>query len=111
MPRPTCRQPMLTDGAGVHAPTYPPARPHMHPPAHLRTHTHTHACTRSPHPLSRPPPGKEGQYEQEGYGQRPYDNWERIMFDARGQVSRFRSGSGSERGGMCSCRARVLAHG
>lgn len=25
--------------------------------------------------------GKEGQYEKEGYGQRPYDNWETVMFD------------------------------
>lgn len=30
--------------------------------------------------------GKEGQFEREGYGQRPYDNWDRIMFDCRGQV-------------------------
>ena len=29
--------------------------------------------------------GKEGEYEKEGYGKRPYDNWERIMFDCRGQ--------------------------
>jgi hypothetical protein len=31
--------------------------------------------------------GKEGQYEQEGYGQRPYDNWETILFDCEGLVS------------------------
>jgi hypothetical protein len=31
--------------------------------------------------------GKEGQYEREGYGQRPYDNWETIMFDCEGLVS------------------------
>ena len=24
---------------------------------------------------------QEGQYEKEGYGQRPYDNWETIMLD------------------------------
>lgn len=29
--------------------------------------------------------GKEGQYEREGYGQRPYDNWETIMFDCENQ--------------------------
>ncbi|GAX77895.1 hypothetical protein CEUSTIGMA_g5337.t1 [Chlamydomonas eustigma] len=29
--------------------------------------------------------GKEGQFENEGYGQRPYDNWERVTFDCRGQ--------------------------
>lgn len=29
--------------------------------------------------------GKEGQYEAEGYGQRPYDNWEVIEFDCEGQ--------------------------
>lgn len=32
--------------------------------------------------------GKEGQYESEGYGQRPFDNWEVIMFDCDGQVWR-----------------------
>jgi len=30
--------------------------------------------------------GKEGQYEKEGYGQRPYDNWETILFNCEGQV-------------------------
>lgn len=30
--------------------------------------------------------GKEGAYESEGYGQRPYDNWDVIMFDCEGQV-------------------------
>lgn len=30
--------------------------------------------------------GKEGQYEAEGYGQRPYDNWDRIMVDCTGLV-------------------------
>jgi hypothetical protein len=30
--------------------------------------------------------GKENQFEREGYGQRPYDNWETIMFDCNGQV-------------------------
>ena len=30
--------------------------------------------------------GKEGSYESEGYGQRPYDNWDVIMFDCDGQV-------------------------
>lgn len=30
--------------------------------------------------------GKEGQYESEGYGQRPYDNWDKIMFECEGQV-------------------------
>ncbi|KAG2491231.1 hypothetical protein HYH03_010439 [Edaphochlamys debaryana] len=29
--------------------------------------------------------GKEKQYENEGYGQRPYDNWEVIDFDCEGQ--------------------------
>ena len=29
---------------------------------------------------------QEGQYEREGYGQRPYDNWETIMFDCEKQV-------------------------
>lgn len=29
---------------------------------------------------------QEGQYEKEGYGQRPYDNWETIMFDCEKQV-------------------------
>lgn len=29
--------------------------------------------------------GKDGQYETEGYGQRPYDNWETVMFDCEGQ--------------------------
>ncbi len=36
--------------------------------------------------------GKEGQYEAEGYGQRPYDNWEVIEFDCEGQV-RARGGA------------------
>jgi hypothetical protein len=31
--------------------------------------------------------GKEGQYEREGYGQRPYDNWETVMIDCNGRVS------------------------
>mmetsp|Transcript_8857 Transcript_8857/g.18927 ORF Transcript_8857/g.18927 Transcript_8857/m.18927 type:complete len:164 (+) Transcript_8857:48-539(+) len=30
--------------------------------------------------------GKEGQYQNEGYGQRPYDNWERVEFDCEGQA-------------------------
>lgn len=29
--------------------------------------------------------GKEGVYEKEGYGQRPYTNWSRVDFDCRGQ--------------------------
>jgi len=29
--------------------------------------------------------GKEGQYESEGYGQRPYTNWETIEFDCHNQ--------------------------
>ena len=29
--------------------------------------------------------GKEGEYAREGYGQRPYDNWDRIMFDCAGK--------------------------
>lgn len=29
---------------------------------------------------------QEGQYEAEGYGQRPYDNWERVMLDCEGRV-------------------------
>jgi hypothetical protein len=28
--------------------------------------------------------GKEGQYEREGYGQRPYQNWEKTMIDCEG---------------------------
>eukprot|EP00879_Flechtneria_rotunda_P023667 GHRR01025045.1.p1 GENE.GHRR01025045.1~~GHRR01025045.1.p1 ORF type:complete len:180 (-),score=35.20 GHRR01025045.1:374-913(-) len=30
--------------------------------------------------------GEENQYEKEGYGQRPYDNWETIMFSCQGKV-------------------------
>ena len=30
--------------------------------------------------------GKEGEYEREGYGRRPYDSFERIMFPTAGQV-------------------------
>ena len=30
--------------------------------------------------------GKGGEYEKEGYGQRPYDNWEKVMFDCEGEV-------------------------
>ena len=33
--------------------------------------------------------GKEGEFEREGYGQRPYDNFETIMFPTAGQVSFF----------------------
>ncbi|KAJ9523867.1 hypothetical protein QJQ45_020069 [Haematococcus lacustris] len=29
--------------------------------------------------------GTEGQFEREGYGQRPYDNFSKVMFDCRGQ--------------------------
>lgn len=29
--------------------------------------------------------GREGRYQQEGYGQRVYDNWETIEFDCSGQ--------------------------
>ncbi|KAK9842698.1 hypothetical protein WJX74_000829 [Apatococcus lobatus] len=29
--------------------------------------------------------GKDGDYEREGYGKRPYTNWEPIMFDCTGQ--------------------------
>ncbi|KAK9827235.1 hypothetical protein WJX81_000601 [Elliptochloris bilobata] len=29
--------------------------------------------------------GKDGEYEREGYGQRPYDNWETVMFDCKDQ--------------------------
>ncbi|GIL45392.1 hypothetical protein Vafri_2644 [Volvox africanus] len=29
--------------------------------------------------------GKEGLYEAEGYGQRPYDNWEVIEYDCEGK--------------------------
>ena len=32
--------------------------------------------------------GKEGEFEREGYGQRPYDNFEKIMFPTAGQVRR-----------------------
>ena len=27
--------------------------------------------------------GKEQQYERDGYGKRPYDNFERVVFDCR----------------------------
>ena len=30
--------------------------------------------------------GMEGKYEKEGYGQRLYTNWEKIMFDCEGEV-------------------------
>ena len=30
--------------------------------------------------------GMEGKYEKEGYGQRLYNNWEKIMFDCEGEV-------------------------
>eukprot|EP00890_Picochlorum_soloecismus_P001676 jgi/Picsp_1/2509/NSC_00740-R1_protein len=30
--------------------------------------------------------GKDGEYEREGYGQRPYDNWETVEFNCRGQI-------------------------
>jgi hypothetical protein len=40
--------------------------------------------------------GKEGQFEAEGYGQRPYTNWDRIMFDAAAQdFDTARSGAAS----------------
>ncbi|KAG2445126.1 hypothetical protein HYH02_008992 [Chlamydomonas schloesseri] len=29
--------------------------------------------------------GKEGRYENEGYGERPYDNWETIEYDCEGK--------------------------
>lgn len=29
--------------------------------------------------------GKEGLYEKQGHGARPYDNFENILFDCRGQ--------------------------
>ncbi|KAG2423727.1 hypothetical protein HXX76_015116 [Chlamydomonas incerta] len=29
--------------------------------------------------------GKEGRYENEGYGERPYDNWEVIDYDCEGK--------------------------
>ncbi|CAK0751030.1 hypothetical protein CVIRNUC_002036 [Coccomyxa viridis] len=29
--------------------------------------------------------GREGKYEKEGYGQRLYTNWEKIMFDCEGE--------------------------
>lgn len=29
--------------------------------------------------------GKEGEFESEGYGKRPYENWDTIMFDCRKQ--------------------------
>lgn len=35
---------------------------------------------------------QEGQYEREGYGQRPYDNWETIMFDCENQVGNCSGG-------------------
>ena len=29
--------------------------------------------------------GREGKYEKDGYGQRLYTNWEKIMFDCEGE--------------------------
>lgn len=29
--------------------------------------------------------GKEGEYSREGYGQRPYDNWETVWFNCEGK--------------------------
>jgi hypothetical protein len=46
--------------------------------------------------------GKEGQYEREGYGQRPYDNWETIMFDCEGLVSM----SGHQVAELCASSGR-----
>ena len=37
--------------------------------------------------------GKEGEYERRGYGGRPYDSFERIMFPTAGQVGRLDSRS------------------
>ncbi|PRW61377.1 PDZ domain [Chlorella sorokiniana] len=47
--------------------------------------------------------GKEGENEREGYGQRPYDNWEQVMFDARNKqfdTVMAALGSNSERWGI-----------
>ena len=47
--------------------------------------------------------GKEGSYEREGYGQRPYDNWEMVEFDCTGQtfdVVLAAIGSNNERWGI-----------
>ncbi|KAI3432249.1 hypothetical protein D9Q98_003810 [Chlorella vulgaris] len=47
--------------------------------------------------------GKEGEFEREGYGQRPYDNWEQVLFDARGKqfdTVMAALGSNSERWGI-----------
>jgi len=43
---------------------------------------------------------QEGQYEREGYGQRPYDNWETIMFDCENQVG---NSSGGEPEACTAC--------
>jgi hypothetical protein len=48
---------------------------------------------------------QEGQYEREGYGQRPYDNWETIMFDCEKQV---RAGWEGRLAGCCCCCCRCL---
>lgn len=47
--------------------------------------------------------GKEGQYEREGYGDRVLDNWEKVMFNARGKkfdTVMAAIGSNSERWGF-----------
>lgn len=44
------------------------------PPCSQCALLHFHFCTS----------GKESS--KEGYGDRPFDNWERVMFDCRGQV-------------------------
>lgn len=54
--------------------------------------------------------GSEGKYESEGYGQRPYDDWDRIWFEAEGQD--FKTvmsaiGSNNERWGYNSVDLRL----
>ncbi|CAL8462458.1 g1991 [Coccomyxa elongata] len=49
--------------------------------------------------------GKGGEYEKEGYGQRPYDNWEKVMFDCDGEdfdTVMAAIGSNTERWGIFS---------
>ena len=55
--------------------------------------------------------GKEGKYETEGYGQRPYDNWDRIMFDCAGQTFddvMAALGSNNERWGFFDITVELL---
>ena len=52
------------------------------PSTHTHTHTYIHTHARAVVLKA----GKEGRYENEGYGERPYDNWETIEYDCEGKV-------------------------